>query len=89
MLTAFLSNFTDISGTNSVPFCWECFVENSLCASLKGSATCLIYKKHGDIKDLKNWRPICLLDVDYKIISKVIASPLSRVLDSIVDPDQT
>ena len=49
----------------------------------------MIYKKRGDIKDLKNWRPISLLNVDYKTISKVITSRLSRVLDSIVDPDQT
>ena len=56
---------------------------------MKGSATCLIYKKHGDIKDLKNWCPISLLNVDYKIISKVMTSRISRALDSIVDPDQT
>ena len=56
---------------------------------MKDSATCLLFKKHGDRRDLKNWHPISLLNVDYKTISKVITSPLSRVLDTIVDTDQT
>ena len=56
---------------------------------MKGSITCLIFKKSGDRKDLKNWRPISLLNVDYKIISKAITSRLSGVLQHIVHPDQT
>ena len=56
---------------------------------MKGSVTRLIYKKHGDIKDLKNWPPMSLLNVDYKIISKVMTVRLFRVLEYIVDPDQT
>ena len=66
-----------------------CFADGALCASMQSSATRLVYKKRGDIKDLKNWRPISLLNVDYKICSKAIALRLSGVLDSIVDPDQT
>ena len=56
---------------------------------MKGSATRLIFKKQDERKNLKNWRPISLLNVDYKIISKVLTSRLSRVLKSVIDQDQT
>jgi hypothetical protein len=48
----------------------------------------LLYKK-GDKRDLKNWRPITLLTVDYKILAKVLANRLSRVLPSVIHVDQT
>ena len=67
----------------------ECFRDGDLHDSMKASVTRLIYKKKGDIKDLKNWRPISLLNVDYKICSKAIALRLSKVLHNLVDPDQT
>lgn len=56
---------------------------------MKGSITRLILKKHGNIKNLKNWRPIPLLNVDYKIISKVPTSHLAKVIESIAHSDQT
>ena len=65
------------------------FAEQSLPESLQTSVTRLIFKKRGDVKDLKNWRPISLLNTDYKILSKAITLRLSRVLGSLVDPDQT
>ena len=37
----------------------------------------------------KNWRPISLLNVDYKIISKAITICLSKVIELIVHSDQT
>lgn len=63
--------------------------DGQLCESMKGTVTRLVYKKRGDIKNLKNWRPISLLNVDYKILSKAITLRLSRVLHSITDSDQT
>ena len=48
----------------------------------------LLYKK-GDRTDFKNWRPISLLNTDYKILAKIFSKRLSKVLATIVDPDQT
>ena len=65
-----------------------CFDASEMCDSMKTCNTRVIFKK-GDRKSLKNWRPISLLNVDYKICSKAISVRLSKVLDFIVDPDQT
>ena len=50
-----------------------------MCDSMKTSNTRVIYKK-GDRKSLKDWRPISLINVDYKICSKAISVRLSKVL---------
>ena len=38
---------------------------------------------------MKNWRPITLLCVDYKIASKAIVNRLLTVLSSLINPNQT
>ena len=47
----------------------------------------LLYKK-GPREDIKNWRPISLLNVDYKILSKVMAERIKIVLPYIIHSDQ-
>ena len=84
----FYLTFWDLLGPQLLDVLNSCFVSEELCESMKSSATRLIYKR-GDIKNLKNWRPISLLNTDYKIGSKAITLRLSAVLDSIIDPDQT
>ena len=49
----------------------------------------LICKNNDEPEHLKNWRPISLLNCDYKIISKVITNRLSKILHKIIDIDQT
>ena len=49
----------------------------------------LIPKKFKDKTMLENLRPISLLNVDYKIVTKAIAKRLEKVLPSIINPDQT
>ena len=45
--------------------------------------------KKGDQRYLKNKRAICLLDIVYKIVAKVLANRLMLVIDKLVAPDQT
>ena len=85
----FYLKFWDLLGPQLLDVINSCFASGKLCESMRASATCLVYKKRGDIKNLKNWRPISLLNTDYKIASKAITLRLSKVLDSIIDPDQT
>ena len=49
----------------------------------------LIPKEDSDLSTLANWRPITLLNLDYKIASKVIAKRMEKVLSLLINPDQT
>ena len=48
----------------------------------------LLAKKDKDRVYLKNWRPISLLNVDYKILAKALANRLSPFLPGLIDGDQ-
>ena len=48
----------------------------------------LILKKDKDITDLKSWRPISILNTDYKILAKILSNRLKVVLKEIINPDQ-
>ena len=67
----------------------DIFRSESLSPSQKHGLITLICKDsdHSDL--LKNWRPISLLNVDYKIISKVLSARLGSVLSNIIHFDQT
>ena len=47
----------------------------------------LLYKK-GDPENMENWRPISLLNIDYKILARVLAQRLQKVLPKIISMDQ-
>ena len=61
----FYRHFWHLLGPLLLQVACECLRQGSLTNSMKGSITRLIFKKRGDKKDLKNWRPISLLNVDY------------------------
>ena len=49
----------------------------------------LLPKKDKDRLYLKNWRPITLLNVDYKILAKALGNRINSFLPSLIDEDQT
>ena len=49
----------------------------------------LIPKKKNNLEFLKNWRPVSVLNVDYKILTKVIALRLEKVLAKIISSSQS
>ena len=48
----------------------------------------IIYKNRGDRSLLENYRPISLLNTDYKILAKVLANRLKSVIASIINWSQ-
>ena len=48
----------------------------------------LIPKAQKDLRYLKSWRPLSLLNTDYKILTKTLANRLQTVLDDLVNTDQ-
>lgn len=88
LMVEFYAKFWMLIGPHITEVFNFCFQECCLCESMKTSHTQLVFKK-GDKKNLKNWRPISLLNVDYKICSKALSNRLSRVLHKIVSPNQT
>ncbi len=48
----------------------------------------LIFKKRGDSADLKNYRPISMLNTDFKILAKMLANRLKKVLPGLITTNQ-
>ena len=84
----FFTFFWNDLGSMMVDYFNHAKEEGELFISHRRGILTLIPKK-GNQMYLKNKRPICLLDVVYKIIAKVIASRLGNVVDKLVHKNQT
>ena len=65
----------------------EGFHKGELSSLQKQGVLSLIFKK-GDPENIENWRPISLLNTDYKILTRVLAMRLQKVLPNIINFDQ-
>lgn len=86
--TEFYLAFWDDIGDSLSLVLNERFRLGSLTDSQRESLLRLIHKKD-DRRLPKNWRPISLLNTDYKLVSKVITERLKSVMSSVVHQDQT
>ena len=85
--TEFYLCFWEDLGESLLTVLNESFHAGSLAKSHYEGPLRLIHKKD-DRRLPKNWRPISLLNTDYKLASKVITERLKKVMTSIVHQDQ-
>ena len=67
----------------------ECLKVKRIFTTGRTGIISLIPKKGKDLRWVKNWRPIILLCVDYKILSKIVANRIKNHLDRLVGREQT
>ena len=80
--------FWEMLGQDLVDVLNSCYASGSLSLSQRRGVISLIFKR-GDSLDPRNWRPISLLNVDYKLASRVLAGHLMKVIHLVVSRDQT
>ena len=88
-LTAeFYKTFSTTFGQFLIQVDNESFQYGKLCRSLKESVLTLIFKKE-DRQLMKNYRPISITNIDYKIIENILGNRLYTVLPKLISHDQT
>ena len=65
------------------------YITETLSITQRQGIITVIPKRDKDLLFVKNWRPISLLNVDYKLIAKCIATRIKTVLPSIIHEDQS
>ncbi|CAM2096990.1 unnamed protein product [Caretta caretta] len=84
----FYHAFWVILGPDLVTVWAESLQSGVLPLSYRRAVLALLPKK-GDLRNLRNWRPVSLLSTDYKIVAKAISLQLGSVMADVIHPDQT
>ncbi len=58
--------------------CEEILKKGELSEKMKIGMIKLIYKKRGNVNDLNNYRPLTMLNTDFKVLAKVLANRLKK-----------
>ena len=85
----FYEAFFDLLGNALLESFNSGFQNGQLSVSQKRGIISLIPKDENNSITLSNWRPVTLLNVDYKILAKVIAKRMQSVLPKLIHSDQT
>ncbi|CAM4560367.1 unnamed protein product [Caretta caretta] len=83
----FYHTFWDILGPDLATV-WAESLQGGVLPLLCRRAVLALLPKKGDLRDLRNWRPVSLLSTDYKIVVKAISLRLGSVMADVVPPDQ-
>ncbi|CAM2110706.1 unnamed protein product [Caretta caretta] len=84
----FYRAFWDILGPDLVTV-WAESLQSGVLPLLCRRAVLALLPKKGDLRDLRNWGPVSLLSMDYKITAKAISLRLGSVMGDVIHPDQT
>ena len=85
----FYEVFFDLIGAALLDSINAGFENGTLSISQRRGVISLIPKDENSLMTLSNWRPVTLLNVDYKLLAKVIAKRIEAVLPKLIHPDQT
>ena len=85
----FYKYFFDLLGHDLVASLNEARAKGELSISQRMRIIMLTPKDDGSLLELSNWRPITLLNIDFKIAAKAIAKRLEPILPSLIHSDQT
>ena len=88
-LTEFYETFFDLIWIDLIKSYNAAFQNGSLSVSQRRGTITLIPKQDENLSELSNWRPISLLNVDYKILTKVLSRRLQTILPQLINSDQT
>ena len=68
---------------------YNCNFDNGAMSDSQQTAILKLLFKKGDATLLTNWRPISLLNTDYKLLAAIMAARLKAVLSTVIHVDQT
>ncbi len=88
IVVEFYKMYWNILGTELLEVFHESVRSETLPYSQYLAVIILLYKK-GQRENIKNWRPISLLNTDAKLYSKVLAERLKKALPAIIHTDQS
>ena len=81
--------FFDLLGPKLLEYVNKVFSLGEFSTSQRQAVVTLVERSQNDKRYIKNWRPISLLNDDFKIVSKVLVTRLKKVISNLVSSDQT